>query len=237
MAAESPAQHSETHSNGSLEQQDRMKLSVLHGLKTLIFQMTQSVLTVILTVIYTFQLFVNAPVEAPVPPKTSKLEDTVTVLTRRVYLEATNSTPALSPVSTNPQIKSEINLESSEEPLAEPPKSFKMPTATVSGTSYPGGIKAYYQAKIEAAELTINERTQNLRRLEAQRNALNARGKFGSLVISLEVSNEAVKLYNLSETTEGGTTASYGTWKLCRGSCKGYGQNESSRQGSTRGQI
>ncbi|KAF7971343.1 hypothetical protein HWV62_21355 [Athelia sp. TMB] len=39
----------------------------------------------------------------------------------------------------------------------------------------PGGIKAYYQAKIEAAELTINQKTQNLRRLEAQRNALNAR--------------------------------------------------------------
>lgn len=42
--------------------------------------------------------------------------------------------------------------------------------------SVPGGIKAYYQAKIEAAELTINQKTQNLRRLEAQRNALNARG-------------------------------------------------------------
>jgi 26S proteasome regulatory subunit T6 len=38
------------------------------------------------------------------------------------------------------------------------------------------GIKAYYQAKIEAAELLINQKTQNLRRLEAQRNALNARG-------------------------------------------------------------
>jgi hypothetical protein len=40
----------------------------------------------------------------------------------------------------------------------------------------PGGIKSYYQAKIEAAEITINRKTQNLRRLEAQRNALNARG-------------------------------------------------------------
>ncbi|KAF5383148.1 hypothetical protein D9615_005012 [Tricholomella constricta] len=39
----------------------------------------------------------------------------------------------------------------------------------------PGGIKSYYQAKIETAELTINQKTQNLRRLEAQRNALNAR--------------------------------------------------------------
>ncbi|EIN09026.1 endopeptidase [Punctularia strigosozonata HHB-11173 SS5] len=39
----------------------------------------------------------------------------------------------------------------------------------------PAGIRAYYQAKIEAAEITINQKTQNLRRLEAQRNALNAR--------------------------------------------------------------
>lgn len=39
-----------------------------------------------------------------------------------------------------------------------------------------GELKAYYQSKIESAELTINQKTQNLRRLEAQRNALNARG-------------------------------------------------------------
>ena len=38
------------------------------------------------------------------------------------------------------------------------------------------GVKQYYQAKIEECELTINEKTQNLRRLEAQRNALNAKG-------------------------------------------------------------
>ncbi|CAG8489302.1 8197_t:CDS:2 [Funneliformis caledonium] len=37
------------------------------------------------------------------------------------------------------------------------------------------GIKNYYQTKIEEAELVINEKTQNLRRLEAQRNALNAK--------------------------------------------------------------
>jgi len=230
MAAEGPTKYQETHSNGFLEQQDRMKLNLLHGLKMLMLQMTQHVLAVILTIIYTFQSSENVPVAAPVPPQASEAKDTVTVLTRRVYLEPTNSTSALSPVSANPQIKSDINSESSEAPLAAPPKSFKMPTATISGTSYPGGIKAYYQAKIEAAELTINERTQNLRRLGAQRNALNARGKFGSLVISLEVSNDAVKL---SETVEGGTTTSYGTWKLCRGGCQGYGQDEGARQGST----
>ena len=47
----------------------------------------------------------------------------------------------------------------------------------------PGGIKSYYQAKIEAAENLINQKTQNLRRLEAQRNALNARGKSLQIMI------------------------------------------------------
>lgn len=42
----------------------------------------------------------------------------------------------------------------------------------------PPGLKSYYQAKIESAELLINQKTQNLRRLEAQRNALNARGVY-----------------------------------------------------------
>ena len=51
-----------------------------------------------------------------------------------------------------------------------------MPVAVKAPTPS-GGVKAYYQAKIEAAELTINTKTQNLRRLEAQRNALNARGE------------------------------------------------------------
>ncbi|KAK9320556.1 P-loop containing nucleoside triphosphate hydrolase protein [Lipomyces orientalis] len=37
------------------------------------------------------------------------------------------------------------------------------------------GIKPYYTQKIEETELQINEKTQNLRRLEAQRNALNAK--------------------------------------------------------------
>lgn len=51
-----------------------------------------------------------------------------------------------------------------------------MSVATQSQPGAPAGIKSYYQAKIEAAEVEINQKTQNLRRLEAQRNALNARG-------------------------------------------------------------
>lgn len=37
------------------------------------------------------------------------------------------------------------------------------------------GIKSYYKYKIETLQLIIQERTQNLRRLEAQRNELNAK--------------------------------------------------------------
>lgn len=40
------------------------------------------------------------------------------------------------------------------------------------------GIKSYYQAKIEDCELVLNEKSQDLRRLEAQRNSLNAKGFF-----------------------------------------------------------
>lgn len=36
-------------------------------------------------------------------------------------------------------------------------------------------VQSFYKSKIEIAEHTINRKTQNLRRLEAQRNNLNAR--------------------------------------------------------------
>ncbi len=42
-------------------------------------------------------------------------------------------------------------------------------------TSAAAGIASFYQSKIQQYELLINDKTQNLRRLEAQRNALNAR--------------------------------------------------------------
>ena len=41
-------------------------------------------------------------------------------------------------------------------------------------TSASGGIQNYYAAKIEELEVIVRERTQNLRRLEAQRNELNS---------------------------------------------------------------
>ena len=41
-----------------------------------------------------------------------------------------------------------------------------------------GGVTNYFTSKIEEAELLIHSKTQNLRRLEAQRNALNAKGDY-----------------------------------------------------------
>ena len=39
-----------------------------------------------------------------------------------------------------------------------------------------GGVKSFFKTKIEELEVTINEKTQDLRRLEAQRNQLNTKG-------------------------------------------------------------
>lgn len=39
------------------------------------------------------------------------------------------------------------------------------------------GLKQYYTTKIEELQLIVNEKTQNLRRLQAQRNELNAKGE------------------------------------------------------------
>lgn len=40
------------------------------------------------------------------------------------------------------------------------------------------GLKSYYVTKIEELQLVVTEKTQNLRRLQAQRNELNAKGRF-----------------------------------------------------------
>lgn len=40
------------------------------------------------------------------------------------------------------------------------------------------GLKSYYVTKIEELQLVVAEKTQNLRRLQAQRNELNAKGMY-----------------------------------------------------------
>merc|ERR1711910_50377 len=46
---------------------------------------------------------------------------------------------------------------------------------TTQGGTNPEGLRQYYVAKIEKLQLTVTERNQNLRRLQAQRNELNAK--------------------------------------------------------------
>lgn len=40
------------------------------------------------------------------------------------------------------------------------------------------GFRSYYIQKIEELQLIVNEKSQNLRRLQAQRNELNAKGNY-----------------------------------------------------------
>ena len=51
------------------------------------------------------------------------------------------------------------------------------------------GIRSYYLQKIEESEVMTREKTMNLRRLEAQRNELNAKGSFENKV------SKIVRLY------------------------------------------
>ena len=44
------------------------------------------------------------------------------------------------------------------------------------GAAAKDGLRDYYRAKIEEYELAVRDKTQNLRRLEAQRNELNNKG-------------------------------------------------------------
>ena len=51
-------------------------------------------------------------------------------------------------------------------------------TTTTTHLSHESGIKPYFEQKIQETELQIRTKTENLRRLEAQRNALNERVRF-----------------------------------------------------------
>lgn len=45
------------------------------------------------------------------------------------------------------------------------------------------GFRQYYITKIEDLQLIVAEKSQNLRRLQAQRNELNAKGKMGIILM------------------------------------------------------
>jgi len=92
-----------------------------------------------------------------------------------------------------------------------------MAAVAVRAPSTQSCIKQYYKAKIESAELLINQKTQNLRRLEAQRNALNARGN-----ACFRRESFILDLYS-SAAFERRTSAAAGARQLCWGSRKGDG--------------
>ena len=61
---------------------------------------------------------------------------------------------------------------------------------TTKGDTNPEGLRQYYVAKIEKLQLTVTERNQNLRRLQAQRNELNAKVRMLSEELQLLVRNK-----------------------------------------------
>jgi len=50
-------------------------------------------------------------------------------------------------------------------------------TTTSSSSTHDNGLLSYFQAKLEELDIIIREKQQNNRRLEAQRNECNAKGK------------------------------------------------------------
>ena len=61
-------------------------------------------------------------------------------------------------------------------------------TSSSDAATKPEGLRQYYVAKIEKLQLTVTERNQNLRRLQAQRNELNAKVRMLSEELQLLVS-------------------------------------------------
>jgi hypothetical protein len=49
------------------------------------------------------------------------------------------------------------------------------------------GFRQYYITKIEELQLIVAEKSQNLRRLQAQRNELNAKGNFRFFFVAIVV--------------------------------------------------
>ncbi|KAG8838515.1 26S proteasome regulatory subunit 8 [Serendipita sp. 400] len=152
---------------------DRTISRLVNEFKAMVLHFSERLLVAIFAVFHAIQGSRDRLIQVSAPPDVANEEyDEIGSTTRH---PSTNSSPTTSRGRSISPKKLDINSNASDPSSEQHKTPAVMPAAVISGASYPGGIKAYYQAKIEAAELTINERTQNLRRLEAQRNALNAR--------------------------------------------------------------
>lgn len=56
--------------------------------------------------------------------------------------------------------------------------------AVATGKGSDAALRTYFQSKIDALEQQVRAKMQNLRRLEAQRNELNAKGEFESPIVA-----------------------------------------------------
>ncbi len=75
------------------------------------------------------------------------------------------------------------------------------------------GLRQYYITKIEELQLVVAEKAQNLRRLQAQRNELNAKGI--KIFSSIEESCKELTLTFHSSYAAGGITIITGAGLLC----------------------
>lgn len=74
------------------------------------------------------------------------------------------------------------------------------------------GLRQYYITKIEELQLVVAEKAQNLRRLQAQRNELNAKGKLESQFFLMRFHSCS---FSPSSHVEGGVAASAGAGIVC----------------------
>lgn len=86
---------------------------------------------------------------------------------------------------------------------------------SAAGTS-PEGLRQYYVAKIEGLQLTVAERNQNLRRLQAQRNELNAKVRMLSEELQLLVSFQKVFCEEFFKTKISSYFSTARTRLICR---------------------
>jgi hypothetical protein len=87
------------------------------------------------------------------------------------------------------------------------------------------GLRKYYISKLGEKQIALRDKMENLKRLQAQRNELNARGAKNFF---LKISSPPFK---------GRTSIVTRTWFTCWRSCKTHGKEKSTRQSQSRRKV